>query len=47
MELKRDGKSYSDRITVFRTPKSTGRYSLPRKPETYEVNRLGEIIKFD
>jgi DNA helicase HerA-like ATPase len=47
LSLKRDGKSYSDRITVFRTPKSTGRYSLPRKPETYEVKfselSLGEI----
>ena len=35
--LTREGKSYSDRVTVFRTPRSTGRYSLPRKPEMFEI----------
>jgi DNA helicase HerA-like ATPase len=37
LSLTRDGKNYSDRITVFKTPKSTGRYNLPKKPEVYEV----------
>lgn len=37
LSLTRDGKSYSDRVTVFRTRRSTGRYSLPRKPEIFEV----------
>jgi len=37
LSLTRDGKSYSDRVTVFRTGRSTGRYSLPRKPEIFEV----------
>jgi DNA helicase HerA-like ATPase len=37
LSMKRDAKYYSNRITVFQTLKSTGRYNLPRKPEIYQV----------
>jgi DNA helicase HerA-like ATPase len=38
LSLTREGKSYSKRVTVFRTRESTGRYSnLQRQPEIYEV----------
>jgi len=37
LSMTRDAKNYSNRITVFQTQKSTGRYNLPRKPEIYQV----------
>jgi len=37
LSMTRDAKNYSNRITVFQTLKSTGRYNLPRKPEIYQV----------